>query len=119
LPAPREKRRLDWLLRQIDVDGDGVLTGAEKEQATIIIYGHSWGGSQAVTLARQLDRRGTRVRLTIQVDSVPKLWQSGSRIQADVDRAINFYQSEGLLLHGDPQSAQMTQITQASSETFG
>jgi len=50
-------------------------------------------------LARQLGRLGIQVRLTIQVDSVAKLWQSDSRIPANVDRAINFYQSEGLL-HG-------------------
>ena len=93
------KKALSWLLRQLDTDGDGVLTAAEREHATIIIYGHSWGGSQAVTLARQLGRLGIQVRLTIQVDSVAKLWQSDSRIPANVDRAINFYQSEGLL-HG-------------------
>jgi hypothetical protein len=94
------KEALGWLLRQLDADGDGILTAAEKEHAAIVIYGHSWGGSQAVTLARQLERLGIRVQLTIQIDSVPKLWQSGSRIPANVDRAINFYQSEGLLLHG-------------------
>jgi pimeloyl-ACP methyl ester carboxylesterase len=99
--ANRDGRKaLRWLLSQLDANGDGILTAAEKEQAAIIIYGHSWGGSEAVTLARQLDRLGIRVRLTIQVDSVPKLWQSGSRIPANVDRAINFYQSEGLQLHG-------------------
>jgi len=98
--ANREgKNALGWLLHQLDTDNDGVLTDAEKQQATIVIYGHSWGGSQTVTLARQLDRLGIRVRLTIQIDSVPKIWQSGSRIPANVDRAINFYQSEGLL-HG-------------------
>ena len=93
------KEALGWLLRQLDTDGDGVLTAAEKERASIVIYGHSWGGSQAVALARQLDRLGIRVQLTIQIDSVPKVWQSGSRIPSNVDRAINFYQSEGLL-HG-------------------
>ena len=99
--ANRDGRKaLRWLLRQLDANGDGILTAAEKEQAAIIIYGHSWGGSQAVTLARPLERLGVRVRLTIQVDSVVKLWQSDSRIPANVDRAINFYQSEGLLLHG-------------------
>ncbi|HTP67950.1 MAG TPA: hypothetical protein VMJ35_03530 [Dongiaceae bacterium] len=65
--ANREgKKALGWLLHQLDTDNDGVLTEAEKEQATILIYGHSWGGSQAVTLARQLDGLGIRVRLTTQ-----------------------------------------------------
>ena len=73
--ANRDGRKaLRWLLRQLDANGEG-LTAAEKEQAAIIIYGHSWGGSQAVTLARQLERLGVRVRLTIQVDSVVKLWR--------------------------------------------
>ena len=96
------KKALHWLLRQLDTNSDGILTTAEKEQAAIIIYGHSWGGSQAVTLARQLDRLDIRVRLTIQVDSVEKLFQSDTHIPANVDRAINFYQSEGLLLRGRP-----------------
>jgi len=52
-----------------------------------------------VTLARQLGRLGIQVRLTIQVDSVAKLWQSDSRIPANIGRAINLYQTEGLL-HG-------------------
>ena len=67
------KKALRWLMRQVDANGDDILTAAEKERAAIIIYGHSWGGSQAVTLARQLGRLDIRVRLTIQVDSVGKL----------------------------------------------
>lgn len=93
---------LRWLLRQLDTDDDDKFAAAESEQTAIIIYGHSWGGSQAVTLARHLERLGIRVRLTIQVDSVMKPWQSDWRIPPNVDRAINFYQSEGLLLHGRP-----------------
>jgi hypothetical protein len=89
-------RQILWLL---DVNDDGILTATEKEQARIIIYGHSWGGAQAVTLARQLGRQGIRVLLTVQVDSVTKFWQSDSRIPANVARVINFYQAEGWL-HG-------------------
>ena len=37
--------------------------------------------------------------LTVQMDSVTKVWQSDSRIPANVARAINFYQAEGWL-HG-------------------
>ncbi len=35
--------------------------------------------------------------LTVQVDSVTKVWRSDSRIPANVARAINFYQAEGWL----------------------
>src|ERR1700739_113583 len=78
---------------------DGVLTAGEKEQASIIIYGHSWGGSQAVTLARQLGRLGIPVLLTIQVDSVHKPGHDDAVIPPNVRNAINFYQTRGLI-HG-------------------
>jgi hypothetical protein len=105
-----------WPLRQLDANGDGILTTSEKEQVTII-YGHCWGGSQTVRLARQLDRLGIRVRLAIQTDSVGKLWQSGSRISANVGRAINFYQS-AYSMDGS-QSARPTRIKQTSLQTSG
>ena len=37
--------------------------------------------------------------LTVQVDSVAKLWQNDSLIPANVDQAVNFYQPHGLV-HG-------------------
>ena len=43
-----------YVLSLLDTDGDGVLTAMEKEQANVVVYGHSWGGSQTVTLAREL-----------------------------------------------------------------
>ena len=45
------KKALRQISRLLDVNDDGILTATEKEQARIIIYGHSWGGAQAVTLA--------------------------------------------------------------------
>lgn len=83
------------VLQLLDTDGDGVLTTAEKEQAIIIIYGHSWGASQAVTLARELGREGVPVLLTIQLDSVRKLGQDDSTIPPNVKNAVNFYQTRG------------------------
>ena len=115
--ANRDGRKaLRWLLRQLDANGDGILTAAEKEQVTIIIYGHSWGGSQTVTLARQLDRLGIQVRLTIQMDSVGKLWQSDSRIPAMSTVRLIFISRKAYCM-GGPKSARPTQIIQASSET--
>src|SRR5580704_19278104 len=37
------QKALQQVVRLLDTDHDGVLSPAEKEQATIIIYGHSWG----------------------------------------------------------------------------
>ena len=90
---------LTWVLRLLDADGDGTLSTEEKEQAKIIIYGHSWGASQTVTLARELGRNGIPVLLTIQVDIIAKFRQKGSTIPPNVANAINFYQPRGLL-HG-------------------
>lgn len=93
------QKALREVLRILDTDGDGVLTATEKEQANIIIYGHSWGASQTVTLAQELGRRGIAVLLTIQVDIIGKPGQDGSTIPPNVANAVNFYQPRGLL-HG-------------------
>ena len=87
------------VLQLLDTDGDGTLTNTEKEQASIIIYGHSWGASQTVTLARELGKLGIPVLLTIQLDSVRKPGQDDSTIPDNVENAINFYQPRGLI-HG-------------------
>ena len=70
--------------------------------ARIILYGHSWGASEAVTLARELEREGIPVLLTVQVDSVSKLGENDKVIPANVAEAANFYQLNGFL-HGEPQ----------------
>lgn len=87
------------VLQLLDTNEDGELTTSEKEQASIIIYGHSWGASQAVTLARELGREGVPVLLTIQVDSVRKPGQDDSIIPSNVKNAVNFYQTGGII-HG-------------------
>ena len=93
------KNALRRVVQLLDTNRDGVLTAGEKERASIIIYGHSWGGSQAVTLARQLGRLGIPVLLTIQVDSVHKPRHDDAVIPPNVRTAINFYQTRGLI-HG-------------------
>jgi hypothetical protein len=83
------------VLRLLDTDHDGTLTTAEKEHARIIIYGHSWGASETVSLARKLEEQGIPVLLTIQVDIIAKPGQKGSTIPPNVAKAVNFYQSRG------------------------
>jgi pimeloyl-ACP methyl ester carboxylesterase len=93
------KSAYNAILRLLDRDHDGVLTGEEKAQAHIVLFGHSWGASAVVLLARELDRIGIPVLLTVQVDSVAKLWQSDGIIPDNVAAAVNFYQPHGFI-HG-------------------
>ena len=90
------------ILELLDANHDGRLSDAEKSAARIVIYGHSWGASETVTLARKLGQEGIPVLLTIQVDSVAKLGENDRSIPANVAQAINFYQRDGLL-RGEPQ----------------
>jgi hypothetical protein len=71
----------------------------ETPQPAIILFGHSWGASAVVYLARKLEHDGIPVALTIQVDSVRKHGQDDSIIPANVTEAVNFYQSRGIV-HG-------------------
>jgi hypothetical protein len=95
----RGKNAHQEVLRLLGADRDGTLSVQEKQRARIIIYGHSWGGSETITLARELQKDGIPVLLTIQVDSVAKLGENDSVIPANVAHAVNFYQSNGLI-HG-------------------
>ena len=90
------------VLRRLDGNKDGKLSADEKQQARIIIFGHSWGASATVSLARKLARDGIPVLLTVQVDSVAKIGQNDAVIPPNVGQAINFYQPDGIV-HGRPQ----------------
>jgi hypothetical protein len=95
----REKA-LRAILKHLDATGKStVLSDNERRAARIILYGHSLGGSAVVQLARELNQRGIPVLLTIQVDSVRAPGQHDSVIPANVLRAANFYQPNGLI-HG-------------------
>jgi pimeloyl-ACP methyl ester carboxylesterase len=71
--------------------------GSHRKDARIILYGHSWGAAAVVTLARELERDGIAVRLTVQVDSIRKFGQDDSVIPSNVAEAANFYQPRGML----------------------
>ena len=88
------------ILARMDADRDGVLSEDEKHRACIELFGHSWGASAVVSLARKLGRIGIPVQLTVQVDSVAKLFQNDNLIPANVNQAANFYQTHGLI-HGE------------------
>jgi hypothetical protein len=93
------KAALKTILHLLDTNRDGVLTDQEKAAAHIMLFGHSWGASAVVVLARELERIGIPVMLTVQVDSVPKLWQNDEIIPDNVAAAVNFYQPHGVI-HG-------------------
>jgi hypothetical protein len=93
-----QQARLE-ILRLLDTDNDGTLSIQEKSAARIAIFGHSWGASEAVTLARRLERDKIAVLLTVQVDSVQKLGEDDRWIPPNVTQAANFYQLDGIL-HG-------------------
>jgi hypothetical protein len=93
------KQAYSAIVHLLDTDHDGVLSSQEKSRAHIVLFGQSWGAAAAVALARDLRRQEIPVLLTVQVDSVAKLWQNDSVIPANVDEAVNFYQPHGLI-HG-------------------
>jgi len=97
----RRQKAHQGILRLLDSNHDGTLSAEEKRNARIIVYGHSWGGSETIALARQLEGDGVPVLLTIQVDSVAKIGQNDTVIPANVAQAVNFYETNGLI-HGHP-----------------
>ena len=98
----RRKQAYETILRVLDTDHDGSLSAEEKGRAHIILFGHSWGAAAAVLLARELRRNGIPVLLTVQVDSIAKMWQDDAVIPDNVEAAVNFYQPHGIL-HGRKQ----------------
>ena len=90
------------ILQLLDTDHSGKLTPEEKQKARIILYGHSWGGSEAISVARKLEADGIPVLLTVQIDSVTKLGENDRVIPSNVAQAANFYQRDGHP-HGLPE----------------
>ncbi|HKO20857.1 MAG TPA: hypothetical protein VJU82_18430 [Acidobacteriaceae bacterium] len=95
----RRGKARQLVLRWLDTNRDGHLSIKEKQNAHIILFGHSWGGSAAIKLARDLNRRDIPVSMTIEVDSINKFTGDDCLIPPNVAEAINFYQTRGLV-HG-------------------
>jgi hypothetical protein len=66
----------------------------------LILYGQSFGGAAVVKLARELEVMGVPVLLTVQVDSVGR---GDGIIPANVARAANLFQRNGLFIRGEPK----------------
>jgi len=98
----RREQAFQEILKLLDADHDGTLSEREKRDARIVIYGVSWGGSETVALARELEQENVPVLLTIQVDSIAKMGQNDAVIPGNVAEAANFYQVQGWL-HGQTE----------------
>lgn len=96
-----ENRRIDTALRLIrgalDTNGDGKLAGAECAGARLVLYGQSWGGAAAITVAREVQKWGVPVLLTVQVDSVGL---KDRVVPRNVREAANFYQHDLFTVQG-------------------
>lgn len=95
----RRRQAFEVILRLLDTNHDGILSPEEIAHARIILFGQSWGAAAAVLLARDLRHKGIPVLLTVQVDSVAKVWQNDAVIPDNVAEAVNFYQPHGVI-HG-------------------
>jgi hypothetical protein len=89
----------ELILNRLDVNRDGALSNDEKRQASIELFGQSWGAAAVIALSRRLDRRGIPVQLTVQVDSIRKPFDNDRVIPSNILQAANFYQTRGLI-HG-------------------
>jgi pimeloyl-ACP methyl ester carboxylesterase len=96
------RKALHQVMNLLDTDHDGILSSLEKEQATVIIYGHSWGATETIAFARELGENEVPVALTVQIDMIAKPGHKESAISPNVARTINFYQTKGPL-HGAPE----------------
>ena len=93
-------RAIALIKHALDQNGDGRLDPAERDSVRIILYGHSMGGAAVVKAARELEKIGVPVELTVQIDSVGF---SDAVIPPNVSRAANLYQNEGTVIHGRPE----------------
>ena len=96
--ANRNRKVVLQLIRDaFDRDRSGDLDSKERAGARIILYGQSFGGAAVVKLARELDRFGVPVLLTVQIDSVGR---GDGLIPPNVAAAVNFYQRDRFTIRG-------------------
>ncbi len=83
-------RRAAMRLLRRKLDANGAST-------RVILYGQSWGGAAVVKTARELERWGVPVLLTVQVDSVGT---GDAMLPANVQAAVNLYQHDPFTIQG-------------------
>jgi len=79
------------IFQTLDQDRDGKLSKAERDDAQLILYGQSLGGSATIRLCRWLKKQEVPVRLTVQIDSVGL---RDGKIPSNVREAANLYQHD-------------------------
>ena len=82
---------LKLIRNALDTNRNGHLDPEEKADARIILFGQSWGGAASVATARELQKLGISVLLTVQIDSVGV---HDGIIPKNVMAAANFYQHD-------------------------
>ena len=91
------KAALKRIRRALGANRDGRIDADEAARARVILYGQSWGGAAVIQTARDLERLGVPVLLTVQVDSV------GLRdavVPPNVRAAANFFQHDLATIRG-------------------
>lgn len=95
----REAKARKTVLHWLGADRKTAFSDRGRRNTTVILFGHSWGASAAIRLARDLEKKGIPVELTIQVDSISKGDHDDCLIPANVHTAMNFYQPRSIF-HG-------------------
>ena len=95
----REAKARKTVLHWLGVDHKNAFYDRDRRNTTVILFGHSWGASAAIHLARDLEQKDVPVELTIQVDSISKGGNDDCLIPANVHTAMNFYQPRSIF-HG-------------------
>lgn len=91
---------LELIRNAFDRNRDGTLDQKERGSVRLILYSQSFGRAAVVKLARQLERTGVPVFLTVQVDSVGR---GDGSIPPNVFSAANLFQSNGWFIRGEPE----------------
>lgn len=94
----KRHRAIELIRNAFDRDRDGRLDERERASCRLILYGQSFGGAAVVKLARQLQKMSVPVLLIVQVDSIGR---GDKVIPADVARAANLFQRNGLIIKGE------------------
>jgi hypothetical protein len=91
---------LKFIRRTLDANRNGRIDPDEAASARIVLYGQSLGGWAVVKTARDLERWGVPVLLTVQIDSVGL---NDGIIPPNVLAAANFFQHDPLSVRGQTE----------------